>query len=71
MKDREISEEEKTQAADIFAKIRIYYNEYQSKLAERTRYPRTSRIGSVSRLSSKRPSSLARIYSDTVADNSK
>jgi hypothetical protein len=33
MKDREISEEEKTQARDIFAKIRIYENEYKQKAA--------------------------------------
>ncbi len=33
MKDREISEEEKTQARDIFAKIRIYKAEYNTKLA--------------------------------------
>lgn len=32
MKDREISDEEKTQARDIFAKIRIYRNEYEQKL---------------------------------------
>lgn len=31
MKDREITEEEKTQARDIFAKIRIYKNEYDQK----------------------------------------
>ena len=33
MKDREVSDEEKTQARDIFAKIRIYRNEYDKKLA--------------------------------------
>ena len=33
MKDREISEEEKTQAKEIFAKIRIYRAEYQKKAA--------------------------------------
>lgn len=33
MKDREISEEEKTQARDIFAKIRIYKAEYEQKAA--------------------------------------
>lgn len=33
MKDREISEEEKTQARDIFAKIRIYKAEYDKKAA--------------------------------------
>ena len=32
MKDREISEEEKTQAREIFAKIRIYRNEYEQKV---------------------------------------
>ena len=31
MKDREISDEEKTQARDIFAKIRIYRAEYEQK----------------------------------------
>ena len=33
MKDREISEEEKTQARDIFAKIEIYEQEYEDKAA--------------------------------------
>ncbi|MEO7659476.1 MAG: hypothetical protein ABIV48_07665, partial [Pyrinomonadaceae bacterium] len=33
MKDREISEEERTQARDIFAKIRIYKAEYDQKAA--------------------------------------
>lgn len=33
MKDREISEEEKTQARDVFAKIRIYKAEYDQKSA--------------------------------------
>ena len=32
-KDREVSEEEKTQARDIFAKIRIYEAEYEQKVA--------------------------------------
>lgn len=31
MKDREITDEEKTQARDIFAKVRIYRNEYDQK----------------------------------------
>ena len=33
MKDREVSDEEKTQAKDIFAKTRIYKAEYEKKLA--------------------------------------
>jgi hypothetical protein len=33
MKDREISEEEKTQAREIFAKIEIYEKEYEDKIA--------------------------------------
>jgi hypothetical protein len=33
MQDREISDEEKTQARDIFAKIRIYKREYDQKLS--------------------------------------
>jgi parvulin-like peptidyl-prolyl isomerase len=33
MKDREISEEEKTQAKEIFAKIEIYNKEYEDKVA--------------------------------------
>ena len=32
MKDREITEEEKKQARDIFAKIRIYKDEYEQKI---------------------------------------
>jgi hypothetical protein len=33
MKDREISEEEKTQAKEMFAKMRIYANEFEQKAA--------------------------------------
>jgi hypothetical protein len=33
MKDREISDEERTQARDVFAKIRIYKDEYEKKAA--------------------------------------
>ena len=70
MKDREVSEEEKTQARDIFAKIRIYYKEYQTKLA----------AGQISKELSDRVNLqvklqkalfLARIYSDTVAEKLK
>jgi parvulin-like peptidyl-prolyl isomerase len=33
MKDRQITDEERTQARDVFAKIRIYRNEYEQKVA--------------------------------------
>jgi hypothetical protein len=39
MKDREITEEEMTQAKDFFAKIKIYANEYHEKEKAGTNQP--------------------------------
>ncbi len=70
MKDREISEEEKTQARDIFAKIRIYYNEYQTKLAAgQISKELSDRVALQVKL--QKAQFLAKIYSETVADKLK
>ena len=70
MKDREITEEEKTQARDVFAKIRIYRAEYDSKVAD----------GSLSQdfiaranlqVKLQQAQFLARLYSDKVTDKTK
>ncbi len=70
MKDREISEDEKTQARDVFAKIRIYYKEYSDKLAA-GQIPKelVDRINLQVKL--QKAQFLARIYSDKVADKLK
>lgn len=66
MKDREISEEEKTQARDVFAKIRIYYKEYKDKLAAgQISKELSDRVNLQVKL--QKAQFLARIYSDTVA----
>ncbi|MEP6788239.1 MAG: peptidylprolyl isomerase [Acidobacteriota bacterium] len=70
MKDREISEEEKTQARDIFAKIRIYKAEYDQKV----------RSGELAKefvdkanlqVKLQQAQFLARLYSEKVADKTK
>ncbi len=70
MKDREITEEEKTQARDIFAKTRIYRAEYENKLA----------AGELSQdfvdkanlqVKLQQAQFLARLYSEKNADSSK
>jgi len=70
MKDREVSEEERTQARDIFAKTRIYRNEYEKKLA----------AGELSKdfidkanlqVKLQQAQFLARIYSEKTAESSK
>ena len=70
MKDREITDEEKTQARDIFAKIRIYKAEYDQKFA----------AGQLSKdfidktnlqVKLQQAQFLARLYSEKVADKVK
>ncbi|MFM9903262.1 MAG: peptidylprolyl isomerase [Pyrinomonadaceae bacterium] len=70
MKDREISEEEKTQARDIFAKIRIYKNEYNQKLAAGTL---TKDFIDRTNLQVKLQQAqfLARLFSEKVTDKTK
>ncbi len=70
MKDREISEEEKTQAREIYAKIEIYRKEYEDKLA----------AGEISKefqdkvalqVKLQQAQYLARLYSDKMAEKVK
>ncbi len=70
MKDREITEEEKTQARDIFAKIRIYRAEYETK----------ANAGELSsdfiakanlQVKLQQAQFLARLYSEKVTDKTK
>jgi len=70
MKDRDITEDEKTQARDIFAKTRIYKAEYDQKL----------KSGGLSKefvdktnlqVKLQEAQFLARLYSEKVADRSK
>lgn len=70
MKDREISEEEKTQAKDIFAKTRIYKAEYEQK----------AKAGELSQefidkanlqVKLQQAQFLARLYSQKVTDKTK
>ncbi len=70
MADREISEDEKNQARDIFAKIRIYYAEYKNKQAAgQISKELSDRIALQVKL--QKAQFLARIYADTVADKLK
>lgn len=70
MKDREISEEEKKQARDIFAKIRIYYNEFNTKLAAgQISKELADRVALQAKL--QEAQFLARIYSESIADKMK
>ena len=70
MKDREISDEEKTQARDIFAKIRIYRAEYEQKLSAGTL---TKEFIDKTNLQVKLQQAqfLARLYSTKVTDQTK
>jgi parvulin-like peptidyl-prolyl isomerase len=70
MKDREITDEERTQAKEVFAKTRIYEREYQQKL----------NAGELSRdlinkanlqVKLQQAQFLARLYSDKIADTNK
>lgn len=67
MKDREISEDEKKQARDIFAKIRIYYNEYNQKLAA-GQIPKELADRVALQVKLQEAQFLARIYSESIKD---
>ena len=70
MKDRQISEDEKTQARDIFAKIRISNAEYERRLSAGTL---TKEFVDKTNLQVKLQQAqfLARLYSDKVSDQTK
>lgn len=70
MANREISDEEKTQAKDVFAKIRIYQKEFASKAASGgVSQELIDRIGLQVKL--QQAQFLARIYSETLTDKMK
>lgn len=68
MKDREISEEEKTQAREIFAKIEIYEKEYEDKSHE---LPQEFRDKVNLQVKLQQAQFLARIYSEKMAEKVK
>ncbi len=70
MKDREISDEEKTQAKDVFAKIRIYRKEYETKAAA-GELPKEFIAKVNLQVKLQQAQFLARIYSEKVADKMK
>jgi len=70
MKDREISDEEKTQARDIFAKIRIYKAEYEQKAkAGEISKEFVDRVNLQAKL--QQAQFLARLYSEKVTEQTK
>jgi len=70
MKDREISEEEKTQAKDIFAKIEIYEQEYEDKVYA-GQIPKELQDKINLQIKLQQAQFLARIYSDKMAEKVK
>jgi Parvulin-like peptidyl-prolyl isomerase len=70
MADREISEEEKTQARDIFAKIEIYEQEYNDKVASGALDATFQRKVQL-QAKLQQAQFLARLYSDKTADKIK
>ena len=70
MKDREISEEEKTQARDIFAKTRIYKAEYEQKVAN-GELPQEFIDKANLQVKLQQAQFLARLYSQKVAEKNK
>ncbi len=70
MKDREISEEEKTQARDFFAKIEIYQQEYNDK-ARAGELPKAFQDKVALQVKLQQAQFLAKIYSDKMADKAK
>jgi parvulin-like peptidyl-prolyl isomerase len=70
MKDREISEEEKTQAREIFAKIEIYRKEYEDKLAA-GEIPKEFQDKVNLQVKLQQAQYLARIYSEKMAEKVK
>ena len=70
MKDREISEEEKKQAKDIFAKIEIYEKEYEDKVAA-NELPKEFQDKVNLQIKLQQAQFLARIYSEKMAEKVK
>ena len=70
MKDREISEEEKKQARDIFAKIEIYKKEYEDKVAA-GELPKEFQDKVQLQVKLQQAQYLARLYSDKMAEKVK
>jgi parvulin-like peptidyl-prolyl isomerase len=70
MKDREISEEEKTQARDFYAKIKIYEKEYNDKLAA-GELPKEFVDKTNLQVKLQQAQFLARIYSEKMAEKTK
>ena len=70
MKDREITDEEKTQARDFYAKIEIYKKEYENKVGS-GELPKAfaDKVGLQVKL--QQAQFLAKLYSDKVADKVK
>src|SRR5690606_23583391 len=69
-KDREISEEERNQARDIFAKTRIYKSEYEQKVAN-GEMPQEFVDKANLQVKLQQAQFLARLYSQKVADQNK
>ena len=70
MADRQVTDEEKTQARDIFAKTRIYRNEYEQKAAAGqldAAFVKKTNL----QVKLQQAQFLARLYSDKVADQLK
>ncbi|HEV8591672.1 MAG TPA: peptidylprolyl isomerase [Pyrinomonadaceae bacterium] len=70
MKDREISDEEKTQARDFYAKIKIYENEYDEK-ADAGQLDKDFVAKTNLQIKLQQAQFLARLYSDKIAEKTK
>lgn len=70
MKDREISEEEKTQARDIFAKTRIYKAEYEQKAKSGELTPEFIKKANL-QVKLQQASFLTKLYTDKSAEKMK
>lgn len=70
MKDREISEEERTQAKDFYAKIKIYEQEYNDKVAA-NQLPKEFVDKTNLQVKLQQAQFLARLYSEKMAEKTK
>ncbi|HLA96521.1 MAG TPA: peptidylprolyl isomerase [Pyrinomonadaceae bacterium] len=70
MKDREITDEERTQAREFFAKIRIYLDEYQEK-AGSGELPKAFQDKVNLQVKLQQAQFLARLYSEQMAEKAK
>lgn len=70
MKDREISEEEKTQARDVFAKTRIYRTEFEQKAKSGELTPEFIKKANL-QVKLQQASFLTKLYSDKSAEKMK